>query len=67
MHTHSVVEIGLVTGEVWVDGILLVVVRDGVVGKVSVDGTGVIKEVLIVVNVVLSCVNWGVVIMDVEV
>lgn len=67
MHTHSVVEIGLVTGEVWVVGILLVVVRDGVVGEVSVDGTGVIKEVLIVVNVVLSCVNLGVVLMDVEV
>lgn len=35
---HSVVELGLVTGEVWMDVIaveVVVVVRDGVVGEVS--------------------------------
>lgn len=52
VHKHSVV--GSVTGEVRGDVVLIVVVREGVVGEVSVVGTGVIKEVLIVVNAVLS-------------
>lgn len=52
MHKHSVV--GSVTGEVRGDVVLIVVVREGVVGEVSVVGTGVTKEVLIVVNAVLS-------------
>lgn len=51
---HSVVELGLVTGEVWVDVSLLVVVKDDVVAVVSVIGTGVMREVLTVVNTVLS-------------